>query len=243
MADKIKQIRKHKYDSEFDKPKYFKIKGFATMFMLLAVCGWIIIFLTIMKNKSVYILHNAYLFGTSTGCLVMSIAYLVMRSKLRKLDKYQEDIIQCVCDSLHMLRTHIHMQDWAIRRINDKLEKADEQHVKLGSEFKSSLYLQFRHYMCPTIEEFAVIGRVLESDIAEVGLRYELYQKLQEHNITTPLSFFKSENWLLQEDILNDDEYYETYKAIHAKYPEIKELDRVPNLLLNISDSMKDYQL
>ena len=97
--------------------------------------------------------------------------------------------------------------------------------------------------MCPTTEELAEILRVLESDIDEVGLRDELYQKLQDHYITTPLSFFKSENWLLQADILNDDEYYETYKAIHAKYPALKELDRVPGLLLNISDSIEDYQL
>ena len=97
--------------------------------------------------------------------------------------------------------------------------------------------------MCPTTVELAEILRVLESDIDEVGLRDELYQKLQDHYITTPLSFFKSENWLLQADILNDDEYYETYKAIHAKYPALKELDRVPGLLLNISDSIEDYQL
>ena len=83
----------------------------------------------------------------------------------------------------------------------------------------------------------------LEGDIAEVGLRDELYRKLQDNYITTPLSFFKSDSWLLEEGVLNDDEYDGIYKAIRTKYPEIKELDRVPNLLLNVSDSMKDYQM
>lgn len=97
--------------------------------------------------------------------------------------------------------------------------------------------------MCPTTEELAEILRALESDIDEVGLRDELYRKLQDNYITTPLSFFKSDSWLLEEGVLNDDEYYETYKAIHAKYPVLKELDRVPGLLLNVSDSMEDYQI
>ena len=243
MTEKINQIRKRKYDSEFDNPKYFKIKGFATMFIILAACGWLVVLYGIMKHKSIYFLHNMYLFATSTGCLVMSIAYLIMRSKLRKLDKYQEEIVQCVYDSLEMFNNHIQRQGQQIKRIEEKLDTAAEQHIKLRSELSSNLYLQFRHYMCPTMEDFRALAGTLETDITEVGLRDELYQKLQDHYITTPLSFFKSENWLLQADILNDDEYYETYKAIHAKYPVLKELDRVPNLLLNISDSMEDYQL
>lgn len=243
MTHKINQIRKRKYDSEFDSPKYFKIKGFATMFILLAGCGWMIVLYGIMKHKSIYFLHNLYLFTTSTGCLVMSIAYLIMRSNLRKLDKYQEEIVQCVYDSLEMFHSHIHRQDQQIKRIEEKLDTAAEQHIKLRSELSSNLYLQFRHYMCPTMEDFRALAGTLESDIAEVGLRDELYQKLQKHYISTPLSFFKSENWLLQVEILNDDEYYEIYKAIHAKYPVLKELDLVPELLLNVSNSMEDYQL
>ena len=243
MTDKINSIRKHKYDSEFDKPRYFKLKGFASMFILLAGCAWMLILWGITRDKSIYILHNMYLFATSTGCLVMSVAYLVMRKKLQKLDEYQEEIVQSVYDCLDIFHSHIHNQGKQMKSIEEKLDKAAEQHIKLRSGLSSNLYLQFRHYMCPTTEELAEILRALESDIDKVGLRDELYQKLQDHYITTPLSFFKSENWLLQADILNDDEYYETYKAIHAKYPVLKELDRVPGLLLNISDSMEDYQL
>lgn len=94
-----------------------------------------------------------------------------------------------------------------------------------------------------SFDEFKTLAGTLGSDIAEIGLRDELYRKLQDNYITTPLSFFKSDSWLLEEGVLNDDEYYEIYKAIRTKYPEIKELDRVPSLLLNVSDSMKDYQI
>jgi hypothetical protein len=74
MTDKINSIRKHKYDSEFDKPRYFKLKGFASMFILLAGCAWMLILWGITRDKSIYILHNMYLFATSTGCVVMSVA-------------------------------------------------------------------------------------------------------------------------------------------------------------------------
>ncbi len=243
MTDKINSIRKQKYDSEFDKPEYYKLKGFAFMFMLCASMGWLIVFYSMMKNRSIYILHNMYLLATSTGCLVMSIAYIVLRSKLRKLDKYQEDIIDCVHYSLEMFHNHISKQGKLLKSIDAKLDNEIEHNVKLESKVDSLLYLQFRHYMCPSLDELKALSRTLEGDIAEIGLCDELYQKLLDIHVTTPLAFFKSADSMLLDGVLSDDEYYDILKTIHAQYPMINELDRVPDLLLNVSDSMKDYTI
>ena len=243
MKDKINAIRNKKHGNATDNIMDNIVRILSAVFLIAAIGGLLMVLVFFRSNLTVSSLHNMYLFITSIGCLAMSVAYVNVRSKLRKLDKYQEDMINCFYDSMEMSHDHMHKQDKQMKSIEEKLDTAAEQHIKLRSEGKSNLYLQFRHYMCPTTEELAEILRALESDIDEVGLRSELYQKLQDHYITTPLSFFKSENWLLQVNILTDDEYYEIYKAIHAKYPVLKELDRVPNLLLNISDSMEDYQL
>lgn len=80
-----------------------------------------------------------YLFVTSTGCLVMSVAYLVMRKKLQKLDEYQEEIVQSVYDCLEMFHSHIHKQGKQMKSIEEKLDKAAEQHIKLRSGLSSNL--------------------------------------------------------------------------------------------------------
>lgn len=243
MTNEINQIRVRKYGNEFDKARYSYLQVYAIIFMLLATCAWFTVIYIMMSNITIDRIPYIFLFLTSSGCFLMSIAYLMMRSKMRKLDKYQEEIIDCVYDSLEMSHVHIWKQGKQLKSIENKLEKVIEHNMKLRSEVSSILYLQFRHNMCPTLEEFKTLAGTLESDIADIGLRDELYQKLQDNHITTPLAFFKAEKCLLLEGVLSDGEYYEIYKAICAQYPMIKELDRVPDLLINISDSMNNYSI
>ena len=138
MLDKINEIRNRKYDSEFDKAVYYNLKVIAIVFMLLAIGGWLVVFYIMMSNVTVESIPKAYLFLTSSGCFAMCIAYLVMRSKMRKLDKYQENIIDCVYDSLEMFHNHMYKHDRLLKSIEDKLENEMKCNIKLRSEEQRS---------------------------------------------------------------------------------------------------------
>lgn len=138
MLDKINEIRNRKYDSEFDKAVYYNLKVIAIVFMLLAIGGWLVVFYIMMSNVTVESIPKAYLFLTSAGCFAMCIAYLVMRSKMRKLDKDQEDIIDCVYDLLEMFHNHMYKHDRLLKSIEDKLENEMKCNIKLRSEEQRS---------------------------------------------------------------------------------------------------------
>lgn len=243
MTDEINKIRNNKYHSVFDDPKYYNVTVFASLFILIALCGWLLVFYMMMKNATIDNLDHLYLFMTSSGCLAMSVAYIVMRRKMKNLDQYQEEIIQCIYDYLELMEGHMkeHQQD--IKNVDDKSQRIIEQNMRLRSIVDSILYLQFRHYMCPTNEEFKSLMGALEGDISKMDLPDELYQKLKDNSVITPLGIYRIGDWLMDAGICSTEEYYGLFQKIYEHYPLLKELDRVPSLLLNISDSVDNYQL
>lgn len=106
----------------------------------------------------------------------------------------------------------------------------------------STLYLQFRHYMCPTNEEFESLMGALEGSISRMNLSDELYQKLKDNHVTTPLGIYKIEDWMRDTGTSSATEYYELYQKVYELHPMLKELDRVPDLLLNVSHSLDNYR-
>lgn len=242
MTDEINAARNHKYHSVFDNPKYYNVKVFASLFILLALCGWLLVFYILMKNATLDTLDHLYLFLTSSGCLAMSVAYIVMRRKLKKLDQYQEEIIQCVYDSLELVKIHLEEYKHDIIGVDAKAQRIIEQNKKLRSLVDSILYLQFRHYMCPTNEEFESLMGALEGSISRMDLSDELYEKLKDNYVTTPLGIYKIEDWLRDTGTCSTNEYYELYQKVYELHPMLKELDRVPDLLLNVSHSLDNYR-
>lgn len=130
MTDEINATRNNKFRSVFDNPKYYNVTVFASIFIFLALCGWILVFYILMKSATVDTLDHLYLFLTSTGCLVMSVAYIVMRRKMKKLDQYQEERIQCVYDTLELMKVHLEEHQHGIMGIDAKLKRIIEQNKK-----------------------------------------------------------------------------------------------------------------
>lgn len=242
MTDEINAVRNHKYHSVFDDPKYYNVAVFASLFILLALCGWALLLCMMMKNATVDTLDHLCLFLTSSGCLAMSVAYLVMRSKLKKLDQYQEEIIQCVYDSLELMQDHMNVHRQDIKDVDDNVQRILGQNTKLRSVSDSMLYLIFRNCLCPSDEQFKSLMGALERDISKMDLPDELYQKLKDNDVTTPLGIYRAEDWLLDTGICSTEEYYGLLQKIYELHPMLKELDRVPDLLLNVSDSADNYQ-
>ena len=127
MTDEIRRIRNTKYESEFDNPEYTKLKFIAGIFIIFALCGWLIVFYNMIENTTVDTLDNIYLFLTSSFCLVMSVAYVVMRNKMKKLDQYQEELIQCVYDSIEIINECVEEQKQKSKCIEEDLKKIIKQ--------------------------------------------------------------------------------------------------------------------
>ena len=242
MTDEIRRIRNTKYESKFDNPEYTKLKFFAGIFIMFALCGWLIVFYNMIENTTVDTLDNIYLFLTSSFCLAMSVAYVVMRSKMKKLDQYQEELIQCVYDSIEIINEYIEDQSQKSKCIEEDLKKITKQNEAIISMSNSILYLQFRHYICPTNEEFESLMDALQGKIEKMNLREDLYQKLHENYVTTPLGIYKIEDWMRNTGICSAMDYYELYEKIYTLHPIIKEMDRVPDLFINIIDSLDSYK-
>lgn len=243
MTDEIRRIRNAKYDSEFDNPEYHRIKVVAVVFILLALCGWFVVFFNMIENTSVDTVDNLYLFITSSCCLAMSVAYIVMRRKMKKLDQYQEEIIQCVYDSIGLLNEYIEDQKQQSKGVEESLKKISKRNEAILSITKSILYLQFRHHMCPTNEEFESLMGALQGKIENMNLRDDLYQKLKENYVTTPIGIYRIEDWMTGTGICSTMDFLELYEKIYTLHPMIKEMDRVPDLFDNIICSLDSYKL
>ena len=227
MTKNIEDLREKKFPNPFNSMIHPALRVFSELFLVMAAAGLVLCIFFAFYGKTLHSILVAYLYATSAGCLFMSLGYLIMRQKVKRMNKYQEELVQAIYDCL--------------KQVERQAERQDEQYIDLRSRLNSLTYMTFRHSMCPELEQFRSFMNAVESNLDLTDLSEQIKEKILYDEFTTPCSIVRSEEWLV--DYLDGEELFALYRKMHSRHPLIAELDIVPQLLRHVIDSADGYSL
>lgn len=227
MTKDIENLRNMKFPDPLANPICALLGTLVPAFMAIAVSVFCATRLFASHSDRVDAVFTIALLMVSVGCIVMALGYLFLRRRLRRINRYQEEMVQAIYDCL--------------KQVERQAERQDEQYIDLRSRLNSLTYMTFRHSMCPELEQFRSFMNAVESNLDLTDLSEEIKEKILYDEFTTPCSIVRSEEWLV--DYLDGEELFALYRKMHSRHPLIAELDIVPQLLRHVIDSADGYSL
>ena len=227
MTKDIENLRNMKFPDPLANPICALLGTLVPAFMAIAVSVFCATRLFASHSDRVDAVFTIALLMVSVGCIVMALGYLFLRSRLRRINRYQEEMVQAIYDCL--------------KEVEQQAERHDEQYNDLKSRLNTLIYMTFRHSMCPDVEQFRSFMKAVEGELDLTDLSQELKDKILYDGLTTPCAIIKSEEWLL--DYLDYEEFWTLYKKMYSLHPMILELDVIPQLLRHILEAADSYNL
>ena len=227
MTKDIENLRSMKFPDPLANPNCALLGTLVPAFMAIAVSVFCATRLFASHSDRVDAVFTIALLMVSVGCIVMALGYLFLRSRLRRINRYQEEMVQAIYDCL--------------KEVEQQAERHDEQYNDLKSRLNTLIYMTFRHSMCPDVEQFRSFMNAIEGNLDLTDLSDEIKEKILYDGFTTPCAIVRSEEWLL--DYLDAEEFWTLYRKMYSRHPLIAELDVIPQLFRHVIDSADGYNL
>lgn len=127
MTTDIRNLRNRKFSSPLTDPFHIHLHSIAIVSIILAFCGYVLVLACLIFIPGVKSLYLSYLIASCSGALIMSIACLVLRGKVKEMHIYQEQMVQAVYDSLELFQNCIKEQQNQNKEILSRIDAINIQ--------------------------------------------------------------------------------------------------------------------
>ena len=226
MTKDIKALREKKFPNPFCDPPNPFLGGYILVFIVVAIIGFFITCMYVFHADGFESKLLLPLFVTSVGCISMTFGFIVVRKKVRSMNRYQEQLVQVVYDTLEHFEREAKIHE--------------QRYYDLKSRLNSITYLSFRNSMCPEIKQFKAFKNVVQGDLDQMDISSELIQNLNKIGVYSPEYIIRKRR-MISQSLGNDFDYLSLYKKACALHPLISQLNAIQYLFEHVLDSLEDY--